>query len=135
MNRTKSHKTTICTMCKHRGDICRPGYELISKLRNAVAAANGMVEDDFCIAGTAHLPGCNRSCTVAYHATLQETWLFGDVEPNEDIDELLSFAHDQAGRLDSWHPDRELPLAQVPHALGRLPAAVIAMETGNGAMS
>ncbi|MEL6645644.1 MAG: hypothetical protein AAFQ79_17060 [Pseudomonadota bacterium] len=39
MNRTASHRITICTSRKHKGSGCQPGYELIAHLRKAIEAA------------------------------------------------------------------------------------------------
>ena len=59
------HRITVCTSCKHKGNHCRPGYELIDKLRRAIAEADDAVPEDFEISGVACMAGCDRPCTVA----------------------------------------------------------------------
>lgn len=38
-----NHRITICTSCRHIGTQCRPGYELIDKLRQALTQAGEAV--------------------------------------------------------------------------------------------
>lgn len=33
-----THKFIICTSCRHKGADCRPGYDLIVKLRASIVA-------------------------------------------------------------------------------------------------
>ncbi|MEJ8561644.1 DUF1636 family protein [Yoonia sp. GPGPB17] len=60
MDRTTQHRITVCTSCKHKGTDCRPGYELIEKLRKAIAAAGDSISEDFAISGVACMAGCDR---------------------------------------------------------------------------
>jgi predicted metal-binding protein len=124
----KTHKITICTSCRFKGTECKPSYALIVKLRAAIVAADDTVTEDFEISGVACMAGCDRPCTVAYHATRKATYLFGDIEPETDIDDLVAFAKQYAVLGDGWcsSVDRLGKLRQT--TLARVPAAIIALE-------
>ena len=128
MNRTASHRITICTSCKHKGQDCRPGYELIAKLRQAIAAAGDTVSEDFEISGVACMAGCDHPCTVAYHGTRKATYLFGDIDPDQDIDDLVTFARQYAHLHDGWCSSVDRPGKLRRTTLARVPAAIIALE-------
>ena len=46
----------VCKACKHQGEACIPGFDLLKKLREAIAKAG--LADDFEVSGTACLAGC-----------------------------------------------------------------------------
>lgn len=122
------HRITVCTSCRHKGETCRPGYELIERLRAAIEAAGDAVTEDFEISGVACMAGCDRPCTVAYHGTRKATYLFGDIEPDQDIDDLVEFAKQYAVLHDGWcsSVDRSGKLRK--NTLARVPAMMIALE-------
>ncbi|MEO0544954.1 MAG: DUF1636 domain-containing protein [Pseudomonadota bacterium] len=123
-----SHRITVCTSCRHNGSECRPGYALIERLRSAIEAAGDAVSEDFEISGVACMAGCSRPCTVAYHGTRKATYLFGDIDPNEDIDDLVSFARQYAVLHDGWCSSVDRPGKLRKSTLARVPAALIAIE-------
>lgn len=127
------HRITICTSCRHRdshgGTDCRPGFALIDKLRRAIAAAGDTVPEDFAIQGVACMAGCDRPCTVAYHGTRKATYLFGDIDPEVDIDDLVTFAHQYSYLHDGWCSSVDRPGKLRKSTLARVPAAIIALET------
>ncbi|WP_299685217.1 DUF1636 domain-containing protein [uncultured Tateyamaria sp.] len=122
------HKITICTSCRHKGTECRPGYELIERLRKAIALAGETVTDGFEVSGVACMAGCDRPCTVAYHGTRKATYLFGDIDPDTDIDDLLSFARQYAALEDGWCTSLDRPGKLRTSTLARVPAAILAIE-------
>ncbi|KIC48453.1 DUF1636 domain-containing protein [Tateyamaria sp. ANG-S1] len=122
------HRITICTSCKHKGTECRPGYELIERLRAAIADAGDAVTDDFEISGVACMAGCDRPCTVAYHGTRKATYLFGDIDPETDIGDLLAFARQYAALEDGWCSSLDRPGKLRKTTLARVPAAIVAIE-------
>lgn len=122
------HQIKICTSCKHKGTGCRPGYELIDRLRQAIAAAGDAVSDSFEISGVACMAGCDRPCTVAYHATRKATYLFGDIDPETDIDDLVAFARQYAYLHDGWCASVDCPGKLRTSTLARVPAAILAIE-------
>ncbi|WP_424970611.1 DUF1636 family protein [Dinoroseobacter sp. S76] len=125
---SQTHRITVCTSCKHKGSDCRPGYELIAKLRAAIAAAGDAVSESFEISGVACMAGCDRPCTVAYHGTRKATYLFGDIEPDADIDDLVAFARQYAVLGDGWCSSVDRPGKLRRTTLARVPAAIIALE-------
>ena len=128
MDRITQHTITVCTSCRHKGTDCRPGYELIEKLRKAIIAAGDTIAEDFAISGVACMAGCDRPCTVAYHGTQKATYLFGDITPEDDIDDLLEFAKQYALLNDGWCSSVDRPGKLRKSTLARIPAAMIALE-------
>lgn len=126
------HRITICTSCKHKGETCRPGYELIARLRAAMDAAGDTITEDFEISGVACMAGCDHPCTVAYHGTRKATYLFGDIQPDEDIDDLVDFAKQYAVLGDGWSSSVDRPGKLRKHTLARVPAMLMAMEDREG---
>ncbi|MEO5613692.1 MAG: DUF1636 domain-containing protein [Cypionkella sp.] len=124
------HQILICQSCRHKDSPCRPGLALLEKLRAAVGQAKGLAQD-FEISGTACMAGCDRPCTVAWRATGKATWLFGDIDPDADIDALVEFAALYQRLEDGWcrAADRRGKLAA--SALARIPAALIVMGEGH----
>jgi predicted metal-binding protein len=111
----------VCTVCKHTGGVCAPGYDLLTRLRAAVTAANP--GEDFEISGTVRLADCTPDhgapCIAGWRATRAAAWFFGDIDPDQPIDDLIAFARTSAGRADPAGPD-----------LARSPAAVIVSHEG-----
>lgn len=128
MDEPREHRITICTSCRHKGSTCRPGYELIERLRAAIAAAGDAVSDSFEISGVACMAGCDRPCTVAYHGTRRATYLFGDIDPDTDIDDLVHFAHQYSALHDGWCSSVDRPGKLRTTTLARVPAAILAIE-------
>ena len=122
------HRITICTSCRHKGTECRPGFELIEKLRQAIAQAGDFVPDDFEISGVACMAGCDRPCTVAYHGTRKATYLFGDIDPDTDVEDLVTFARQYAYLHDGWCSSVDRPGKLRASTLARVPAAMIVTE-------
>lgn len=130
-----SNRITVCTSCRHKGTDCRPGYELIAKLRSAIDAAGDTVDENFEISGVACMAGCDRPCTVAYHGTRKATYLFGDIEPDEDIEDLVDFARQYALLHDGWCSSVDRPGKLRTSTLARVPAAMIAIEQSESLVS
>jgi len=122
-----THQITICTSCRHKGTECRPGYELIERLRQAIASAGNAVPEQFEVSGVACMAGCDRPCTVAYHGTRKATYLFGDIDPKTDIDDLVAFARDYGALEDGWCASPDRPRKLRTSTLARVPAAMIAI--------
>lgn len=127
---TARHQILVCQSCRHKGDACRPGLALLERLRSAIAAAG--LGDDFQVSGTACMAGCDRPCTVAWRATAKATWLFGDVEPEADIDDLVAFARLYRQLEDGWCRAADRPGKLADTVLARIPAALI--MTGEGGL-
>lgn len=128
MDRQTSSRITVCTSCRHKGTTCRPGYELIARLRAAISAAGDAIPEAFEISGVACMAGCDRPCTVAFHSTRKATYLFGDMTAEDDISDLVSFARQYAHLHDGWCSSVDRPGKLRSSTLARVPAAIIAME-------
>jgi len=128
MDKDKTNRITVCTSCKHKGTQCRPGYELIEQLRRAITQAGPTITEDFEISGVACMAGCDRPCTVAYHGSQKATYLFGDIDPAEDVEDLVAFARQYADLDDGWCNSGDRPGKLRQSTLARIPAAMIAME-------
>lgn len=129
------HRITICTSCKHTGTACRPGYELIVRLQKAMAAAGGAVSEKFQVSGVACMAGCDRPCTVAYHGTRKATYLFGDIDPETDIEDLVAFAKQYGDLNDGWCTSADRPGKLRNSTLARVPAAILASQESEALVS
>jgi len=127
----QKHRITVCTSCKHKGTDCRPGFELINKLRAAINAAGDAVVDNFEISGVACMAGCDHPCTVAYHGSRKATYLFGDIDPATDIDDLVAFAKQYAYLHDGWCSSVDRPGKLHKTTLARVPSAMTALEASD----
>ena len=123
-----THRITVCTSCRHKGTECRPGYELIEKLRRAIANAGDAIPEDFEVSGVACMAGCDRPCTVAYHGSKKATYLFGDMDPDVDVDDLVTFAKQYAYLNDGWCSSVDRPGKLRKSTLARVPASMIVIE-------
>lgn len=126
------HQILVCKACKHKGDACKPGFELLKKLRAAIQAAD--LGDSFEVSGTACLAGCvpdhGEPCVVGYRATEKATWLFGDIDPDQPLDDLVAFARSYAALDDGWMNGKDLPRRLCDTTLARTPAAMIVTREG-----
>lgn len=126
------HQILVCKACKHQGSACKPGFDLLKKLRAAIAAAG--LGDDFEVSGTACLAGCvpdhGGPCVVGWRATGKATWLFGDIDPAQPIDDLVAFSKLYAARADGWMNGKDCPPRLCDTTLARIPAAMIVTREG-----
>lgn len=122
-----NHRITICTSCKQKGTQCRPGYELIERLRQAIAEAGDAIPDALELSGVAWMAGCDRPCTVAYFGTKKATYLFVDIDPETDIDDLVTFARQYAYLHDGWSSSVDRPGKLQKSTFARVPA-IMAIE-------
>ncbi|MDN3719763.1 DUF1636 domain-containing protein [Roseibium salinum] len=108
-----------------QGGDCRPGFELICKLQQALRRAAPVTGDDFEVSGTACMAGCSRPCTIAFKASAKATYLFGDIDPETDIDDLVAFAQLYREQEDGWCVSGQRPGKLRGSTLARIPAAMI----------
>ncbi|EFL90799.1 DUF1636 domain-containing protein [Ahrensia sp. R2A130] len=126
MSHRPRHKITVCVSCRHKNSECRPGLALIEKLRSAIDVASDVVGDDFAVSGVACMAGCDRPCTVAYQASSKTTYLFGDIDADADIDDLVAFARQYNDLSDGWSSATKRPVGLAEKTLARIPAAILA---------
>lgn len=122
------HQILVCQTCRHKDRACQPGLELLAKLRSALAGA--ALDKDFEVSGTACMAGCDHPCTVAWRATAKATYLFGDIDPDQDIDDLVAFAHLYRRLEDGWCRAEDRPGKLAEQVLARIPAALIMTAEG-----
>ncbi|MEH7828035.1 DUF1636 domain-containing protein [Gemmobacter denitrificans] len=129
---TAPHQILVCKACKHQGQACAPGHALLKKLRAAIATAG--LDEAFEVSGTACLAGCvtdhGKPCVVGWRATAKATWLFGDIDPNQPIDDLVEFARLYAAVEDGWMGGKDCPPRLCDNTLARIPAAMIVTREG-----
>ncbi len=128
MGQTTEHRIFICTSCKHNGSDCRPGVLLIKELRAAIHAAGAALADDFTISGVACMAGCKAPCTIGFQADKKTAYLFGDIEPTQDIDELVAFAKLYHSHVDGWFSGSLYPEKLRHHTLARVPSMILAAD-------
>ena len=126
------HLILVYKACKHKDQACKPGFDLLKKLRTAIAASG--LGDAFEVSGTACLAGCvpdhGEPCVIGYRATAKATWLFGDIDPDQPLDDLIAFARSYAALDDGWMTGRDLPPSLCDTTLARIPAAMIVTREG-----
>jgi predicted metal-binding protein len=126
------HQILVCKACKHQGETCEPGHALLRKLRAAIAAAG--LADRFEVAGTACLAGCvpdhGGPCVIGWRADAKATWLFGDIDPAQPIDDLIEFSRLYAALDDGWMSGRDCPPRLCDNTLARIPAARALAQQG-----
>ncbi len=120
------HQLILCTTCRRTGTDCRPGLRLLQSLGQAADLGRSAgLPAEFGISGTACLSGCTRPCTVAFVADGKTTYLFGDIDPAEDLDALVAFARLYQAREDGMTGFRERPDALRGKCLARIPSALM----------
>lgn len=134
MGHNPNHRIFACTSCRHNGSTCRPGYALIKALQAAIDAAGDSLADDFEISGVACMTNCDRSCAIGYQAGKKAAYLFGDIDPDQDIDELVAFAKLYRADDDGWFGGKLYPDKMRRHTLARVPAMIMAREASDEAV-
>ena len=71
-----------------------------------------------------------QPCVVGWRATAKATWLFGDIDPAQPIDDLVEFSRLYAARNDGWMIGKDLPPGLCDTTLARIPAAMIVTREG-----
>ncbi len=132
MGHYSKHRISVCTTCRHKGHDCRPGRVLIDRLRRAIDCAGDSVGADFEISGVACMAGCDRPCTVAYYGSCKATYLFGDIDPDDHIDDLIAFARQYAAPGDGWCSSVQRPKGLADKTLARVPAAIFHTVADDG---
>jgi predicted metal-binding protein len=117
MHRNERNVTTICISARDPDPDCQRCHELVRRLHVAVSSSAHIVGEEFCIEGFVTLTAGNRPRQAAYRGTVKTVWLFADVDPDDEIDDLVAFALEPSGE-DGGHDT----------VLGRVPSLVIRSE-------
>jgi predicted metal-binding protein len=132
VRQTAPHQILVCKACKHTGLVCEPGHKLLKQLRDAISSSG--LSGDFDVSGTACLAGCvpshGRGCVVAFRASTKATWMFGDIDPAEPIDDLIAFSRLYCALDDGWCSGKDCPPRLCANTLARIPTATITTQAG-----
>ena len=131
MNLDPSHSITVCLSCKKSsGGEDAPGYDLIERLRRALADTRDIGAEPYTVGGVACMAGCDRPCTVAFQCGGKASYLFGDIDPDADIDDLMRFARQYALLRDGWCSSVDRPGKLRKSTLARIPGVAPAHPLG-----
>lgn len=117
------HQFLVCKGCKRTEHHRRPGATMIANLRSAIAAAD--LSAQFEVTGTACMGGCDQPCSVALRAPEKASWLFFNLDPVDDVMDIVRFARLYAKLDDGWCRSVDRPGKLADNILARLPAMVL----------
>lgn len=110
---------TICTTCKREGvdpEATRPGSILMAALSEAELPANVTVRGVEC------LSACTRGCTmVLTGGDARWSYIYGDLDPEAHVDDILAGASAYAATTDGLVPWRERPQVFRKQSIARIP--------------
>lgn len=131
MNRTHTnqYQITTCTACRHRDSGHCPGLQMLTQLSASIDKAGPLIDDSFEISGTVAVPSCDRPCRVAYHGSRDSAMLFGDVDPTDDIADLMAYARGFADSRAGWSGQAPVGADPAEYGLARLPSAIIVIQS------
>ena len=69
-------------------------------------------------------------CVVGWRANAKATWLFGDIDPAQPIDDLVEFSRLYVALDDGWMSGRDCPPRLCNNTLARIPAALFVTREG-----
>ena len=122
------HQISVCTVCRPKGQNEKPGMGTITKLRELLAQIDPELTGTFKVSGVACMAGCDRPCTVGFHASDKATYLFGDIDGEDDLASLVTFAALYACLHDGWCSSVDRPSRLRKKTLARVPASLVAAQ-------
>ena len=109
----------VCTTCRRglpeTGDGLRPGAELFAALTAASAPEGVRIVPVEC------LSACDNGCSVALSAPGRWSYVYGHMDPETDVADILSGAAAYAKAQDGLVPWRERPQIFRKQSLARVP--------------
>lgn len=110
---------TICTTCKREGvdpEAPRPGALLMAALTEAALPAGVTVRGVEC------LSACKRGCAmVLTGGDARWSYIYGDLDPEAHLDDILAGAAAYAATADGLVPWRERPQVFRKQSIARIP--------------
>ncbi|UWS81841.1 DUF1636 family protein [Pseudophaeobacter sp. TrK17] len=110
---------TICTTCKRDGvdpEATRPGALLMAALSDASLPAGVTVRGVEC------LSACKRGCAmVLTGGEARWSYIYGDLDPDAHVDDILAGAAAYASTTDGLVPWRERPQVFRKQSIARIP--------------
>ena len=110
---------TVCTTCR-RADVdpeaTRPGSILLEALKETG------VPEGVSIRGVEWLSACKRGCSMVLSGGDKRwTYVYGDLDPNEHVEEIIAGAAAYAATEDGLVPWRERPEHFRKNCIARIP--------------
>ena len=115
--RAANYAIIVCTRCRDPLSGAALAERLIPKLEAAARQGGFIVETVACMAG------CDRPLAVAFRADGKASFLFGDIEPEQDAGALAEFGALYDGLPDGWCNEGRRPAGLKGKTLARIPAA------------
>ena len=78
----------MCQLCPRNGTAFQPGAYLAGHLSVAMGAST--LEDGFEISGTLTVDDCGGTCRLAWRASTDGVWVFGDVPEGAGIEAMIT---------------------------------------------
>jgi predicted metal-binding protein len=105
----------VCVTCRREGDLSepRPGARLHAALSERAGAADVLPVE--C------LSNCTRACTVAVAAPGKWTYVVGNLDPEQDVDDVLHFARLHGASADGLTLWRQRPVHVRKNTIARVP--------------
>lgn len=109
----------VCTSC-HPGK----AVAFIARLAQALP--------EFQVGGTTCMSGCIRPGTIAFRGTGKASYLFGDIDPDGPIADIVTFGRLYADIPDGWIEDARSLGNLRTRAIARIPVGPDAPTVANG---
>jgi predicted metal-binding protein len=112
----------VCYICQRPAAPVGPqpeGTVILAQLRQLLAE-NGLT-DRIGIETYGCLGNCRRRCTVALAGPERWSWLFGDLDPQEDLTWMIAFARQWLDAPNGSVPKPQRSAEAQAHGVGRLP--------------
>lgn len=105
----------VCVTCRREGDLSepRPGARLFAALKKQAGETD--VQPVEC------LSNCTRSCTAAVAAPGKWTYVVGNLDPEQNVDDVLQFARLHGASADGLTVWRERPVHVRKNTIARVP--------------
>ena len=116
------HTVFICSTCQKDDETKPKGDELATALKAIFAKADDPAIRDFNIEVFACMSACANPTAISFRAQGKAAYMFSDVDPVKDQQDILAFAKLYIAAKDGWIEDAR-PCGRLRHCLlGRIPA-------------
>jgi len=114
--RAPAYAIIVCTRCRDPLTGASAASKLLARLEALEAPRGFRVETVACMAG------CDRPLVVGFRATGKATYLFGDIEPDTDVEALRAFGELYLNLSDGWCSEHQRPAGLNGKIIARVPA-------------
>lgn len=117
-----SHSLFICSTCRKGAEELPKGDALAAALKDIFASSDDPEIKAFEIETFECMSACSKATAISFRAAGKVAYLFADVNPETDKDDILAFAKLYIDAADGWIEDAR-PCGRLRHCLlGRIPA-------------